>query len=315
MTTPPSDPLRTAAAATLPERIVLLGFGLIGGSIALALREAGVSARLVAWTPSGAGPAEGLRRGILDDAPRNAAAALEGAGLVILAGPPRSVASHLRHLGGPMRRLLTAEVTVTDVASTKAVIVATAEELGIPFVGGHPMAGRETTGVSSATSDLFVDRPWVVIPAAGTPNRDVDRVQALATATGARPVRMTGIDHDLAAAAISHLPLIAAAALVESVTGEGTGWPTARELAAGGWRDMTRLARGDESMGADIVATNARPIADRLRAYRDALDGWLVELDALIGVDRPLEPDEASVERLRARLGAARAALEREANP
>lgn len=315
MTTPPSDPVRTAAAATLPERIVFLGFGLIGGSVALALREAGVAARLVAWTPEGTGPAEGLRRGILDEAPRNAAAALEGAGLLILAGPPRSVLAHLRHLGGPMRHFLTPDVTVTDVASTKARIVGTADELGIPFVGGHPMAGRERTGVGAATADLFVDRPWVVIPAAGAASRDVERVQALATATGARPVRVTATDHDLAVAAISHLPLIAAAALVESVTGEGTGWPTARELAAGGWRDMTRLARGDESMGADIVATNARPIANRLRAYRDALDGWLVELDALIGENRPLEPDEASVERLRARLGAARAELEREANP
>ncbi|MEO8273483.1 MAG: prephenate dehydrogenase/arogenate dehydrogenase family protein [Chloroflexota bacterium] len=304
-----------AAAATLPERIVFLGFGLIGGSIALALREAGVKARLVAWTPEGAGPAEGLRRGILDAAPRNPATALEGAGLVILAGPPRSVVAHLQHLGGPMRRVLTAETTVTDVASTKALIVATAQDLGIPFVGGHPMAGRETTGVGAATAELFVDRPWVVIPAAGTPDRDVDRVRALATATGARPVAMTADDHDVAVAAISHLPLVASVALVESVAADASRWEVASSLAAGGWRDMTRLARGDERMGADIIATNAGPLARQLRAYRDVIDGWLARLDAMTDEAQPEEPSDATVVDLRERLEAARATLERGPRP
>lgn len=313
--TPPESMARATAAASLPDRIAFIGFGLIGGSIALALREAGVKARLVAWTPEGNGPGEALRRGMLDEAPRNAAAALEGAGLVILAGPPRSVIAHLGHLGGPMRHSLTPETTVTDVASTKAMIVATAEDLGIPFVGGHPMAGRETTGVAAATADLFVERPWVLVPAEHTPDRDVDRVRALATATGARPLLMTGIDHDLAVAAISHLPLIAAAALVESVAADASRWGEAAPLAAGGWRDMTRLARGDAAMGADIIATNARPIASRLRAYRDAIDGWLAELDAMNDESQPAEPSDAAVGDLRARLEGARATLERAPRP
>lgn len=311
----PLDPARVAAASSLPDRIAFLGFGLIGGSIALAIREAGATGHLAAWTPDGTGPAEGLRRGIIDEAPRNPAALLEGAGLVILAGPPRSVLAHLGHLAGPMRGVLTPEMTLTDVASTKASIVAAAEGLGIPFVGGHPMAGREATGVTSATADLFVDRPWVVIPAEGAPDRDVQRVQVLALATGARPVSMTAADHDLAVAAISHLPLIAAAALVESVAADGAHWDEARALAAGGWRDMTRLARGDPQMGADIIATNARPIAGYLRAYRDAIDGWLSELGTMIDGGRPTEPDDASVARLRTRLASARAELDHESKP
>ena len=304
-----------AAAAALPDRIVFLGFGLIGGSIALALREAGVKGRLVAWTPEGAGPDEGLRRGILDEAPRNAAAALGGAKLVILAGPPRSVITHMEHLAGPMRRFLTPDTTLTDVASSKGLIVATAEDLEIPFVGGHPMAGRETTGVAAATADLFVDRPWVVIPAEGAPSRDVDRVRALAAATGARPVEMKAIDHDLAVAAISHLPLIAAAALVESVAADSERWNQAAPLAAGGWRDMTRLARGDAHMGADIIATNARPIASQLRAYRDAIDSWLERLDAMADESQPVTPSEAAVADLRSRLEGAKSALEQAPKP
>jgi prephenate dehydrogenase len=314
MTARPSDvpdSARTAAAAALPDRIAFLGLGLIGGSIALALRDAGSTARPVAWTPAGAGPTEGLRRGLIDVVASSAAAAIDGAGLVILAGPPRSILASLRELAVELRAAVANGATITDVASTKALIVATAEDLRLPFVGGHPMAGRETTGVGAATADLFIDRPWVIVPAAGA-EAHVARVEALATATGARPVAMTAIDHDLAVAAISHLPLIAAAALVESAASEPARWAAARPLAAGGWRDMTRLARGDTVMGADIIATNARPIAGQLRAFRAAIEGWLAELDAIIDEAAPVEPDAASVARLRGRLEAARASLEQE---
>lgn len=308
----PAVDARAAAAARLPDRIAFLGFGLIGGSVALALRDAGCSARLTAWTPGGAGPAEGRRRGLVDDVAATARAAIDGAGLVVLAGPPRSVLQHLHDLAEPLRAAAASGTTITDVASTKALIVATAEDLRIPFVGGHPMAGRETTGVGSATADLFVDRPWVVIPAEGTPPAHAERIEALAATTGAKPVRMSAIEHDLAVAAISHLPLIAAAALVEAVASDPDRWAAGRQLAAGGWRDMTRLARGEAAMGAAILATNARPIAGHLRAYRDAIDGWLAALDAMTGEDQPVEPDEAAVGRLRERLAAARGELERE---
>jgi prephenate dehydrogenase len=313
MTPPESEPVaaaRATAAGLVPDRIAFIGFGLIGGSIALALRAAGSTAELVAWTPAGTGPAEAVRQGVVDTAPRNPAAALDGAGLVILAGPPLSVIEHLGHLGGPMRDRFARGATVTDVASTKALIVAAADDLGLPFVGGHPMAGRETTGFESATADLFEGRPWVVAPAEAASDGDVARVEALATAVGAHPVRMAPIDHDLAVAAISHLPLIAAAALVDAVASDPDRWPGAHALAAGGWRDMTRLARGDADMGAGILATNARPIASWLRAYRDALDGWLEELERASDEGAPAVPGAATVVRFRARLAHARAALE-----
>ena len=313
MTTRSSE--AAAAVAHLPHRIAFIGFGLIGGSVAMALRAAGSTAHLSAWSPAGTGPAEGLRRGLVDDAPRDPAAVLDGAGLIVLAGPPPSVIEHLRHLGGPLRERLVPGATITDVASTKALIVSTADDLGLPFVGGHPMAGRETSGVGASSADLFDGRPWVVAPAQGASARDVERVVALATAVGARPVRMAPIDHDLAVAAISHLPLIAAAALAESVAGDVDRWPAARELAASGWRDMTRLARGDVDMGAGILATNARPIAAWLRGYRDALDGWLAELERIADEGAPALPDDASVARLRARLEAARTALDAAPKP
>ena len=295
---------REAAAAALPDRIAFLGFGLIGGSVALALREAGSRSRFAAWTARGRGPGEGLRRGIVDEAAATPAAALDGAGLVVLAGPPLAILDQLGSLGGAWRRHLAKGATVTDTGSTKARIVAAADAAGLAFVGGHPMAGRETTGVESATADLFLGRPWVVTLGIGATPENVDTVEALATATGARPLQLTADEHDAAVAAISHLPLLLSASLVEVVVtarGSQATWPLAQQLAASGWRDTTRLARGDPEMGAGILSTNAQPVAEGLRLVRDAIDAWLEQLET---------PDPIDAERLRRRLEAARAALE-----
>jgi prephenate dehydrogenase len=294
------DERRRAAVARLPPRIGFVGFGLIGGSVALALREAGYAGTMVAWTPDGNGPTEGRRSGFLDEVSSSSTAAIEGAGLIVLAGPPLAVVSWV---GEPaLASAARAGATVTDVASTKGVVVGRAESAGLPFVGGHPMAGRETSGVAGAAADLFVDRPWLIVPAATARETDVDRVAALAGAVGARPMRMTAQEHDQAVAAISHLPLVAAAALIESVTGSDAAaddWPVARALAATGWADMTRLARGDPEMGAGILDTNREAVAARLRAYRGAIDRWIGALEAGVAVDA-----------LRTRLEAARDALE-----
>jgi prephenate dehydrogenase len=274
---------RAVAAASLPPRVAFLGFGLIGGSIALALRSAGAASHLAAWTPEGRGPAEGRQRAIIDTAAPSAAAALEGAELVVLAGPPLRILDTLEGLGGPLGANLADGATVTDVGSTKAAIVEAANRAGLSFVGGHPMAGRETTGVESADGELFVHRPWVIVPSNGAKPVDIGRVEALATAVGARPIRIAAEQHDAAVAAISHLPLVLAAALVESVAlspGANSTWATARGLAAAGWSDMTRLAKGDPEMGAGILATNAAPVAERLRALRQAIDTWIDNLDA-----------------------------------
>jgi prephenate dehydrogenase len=271
---------RADAAGRLPPRIAFLGFGLIGGSIAAAIRSAGGrGSHMVAWTPAGIGPLEGVRRGFLDETAPSAAAALDGAGLVVLAGPPLAIVGTLAGDSGPLRAAAEAGATITDVGSTKRRIIDSAAAEGLPFVGGHPMAGRETTGAASATADLFVDRPWVVVPGDDARPIDVERVEALAHATGAHPVRLGADEHDGAVAAISHLPLVVAAALVESIAGDRRDWALARSLAATGWSDMTRLAKGDPEMGAGILATNSPAVVARLRAMRDALDGWIERLD------------------------------------
>ena len=295
------DPTRSAAAASLPGGIAFLGFGLIGGSIAMALREAGYAGELVAWTPGGSGPREGVRRGLVAAADEPGVA-LRGAGLVVLAGPPLEMIETTRALASALVSDLAPGSTITDVVSTKAAIVNEASVGGLRFVGGHPMAGRETSGVAASTADLFAGRPWVIVPASSATPDDVDRVEALAIAAGAVPVRMTAADHDAAVASISHLPLVVAAALVESVAGDpvANGWAVAKTLAASGWRDTTRLARGDAAMGAGILATDAALVADRLAGVRVVLDSWIALL----------RDEGTSAEALQARLEAARAALD-----
>jgi prephenate dehydrogenase len=282
----------------------MVGFGLIGGSIARALRDPGWS--VAAWSPSGDGPRAAAAAGVIDEASDTIEDAVGGAELVLLAAPPLACLDLIDRLGGSLRGALDGDVVVTDIASTKAVIVDRAREAGLRFVGGHPMAGKETTGWEAASGDLFAGRPWVVVPVDLGDTAAVARVEALVRACGATPLAMTATEHDAAVAAISHLPLVVAAALVEAVASSGDGttradWPGAAGLAASGWLGATRLARGDVEMGAGIIATNAPAIATRLRDLRDVLDSWLAELEQ---PDGPAPPD------LVARLAAARRVLE-----
>ena len=287
-------------------RVALLGLGLIGGSIARALAAADparAAHHVVAWTPGGDGPRQALVAGVIDAAAGDPGTAMAGAELVVLAAPPLACAALLGRLGADLRPSLAPGVTVTDVASTKAFLARAAQDAGVPYGGGHPMAGRETSGFAAADASLFQGRPWVIGEPFG--GGDPGRVRSLALACGAHPVEIEAEAHDRLVAAISHLRGRTAFALAAGGAGTAGGsvedWPEAAGRVGGGWRDTTRLARGDVTMGAEIAAANAVAIAARLRAYRDRLDEWLVILEA------PGGPDTALI---RERLAAARARLE-----
>ena len=298
-------------------RIALLGLGLIGGSIAKALREDPAGAgpmdgeplHLVAWTPSATGPRAAFDAGAIDEVARTIAEAVDGAALVILCAPPMASTAILDELVICRRsgRLLD-QAVITDVASTKRWMIAEAARRGLRFCGGHPMAGSHERGFAAAAANLFVGRPWVVVPGpnAGSGAALVERLEV---SCGARPITMEAELHDAAVASVSHLPLLLAVALVESIAlGAGAegpdGWELSRLLASSGWSSATRLARGSEEMGADILATNAAEVRRRLRFLRTELERWdarlaAAENDPLVGrID------------LRARLAEARAALE-----
>ena len=284
-------------------RLAIAGLGLIGGSIARAIR-AGRTApaieSIAAWTPGGAGPAAALADGVIDRAAGSLAGLVEDADLVILAADPLTCLELLDELA----RLPVPDEppTVTDVASAKRLIVERAERHGLNFVGGHPMAGLEVAGYPHARADLFAGRPWVLCPALLARPIDLERCELLVEGCGATRRWLDATEHDRAVAAISHLPLALSAALVEAIAA-ADDWPLAEALAARGWSSATRLARGDVAMGAGIAATNAVELARRIRALGSELDGWLADLEAT--------PDDpvATAARIATRLGAARLKL------
>jgi prephenate dehydrogenase len=277
-------------------RVALLGVGQIGGSIARALRTSAGGTDpvewIVAWSPTGDGPREALRAGVIDAAAGSLGEAVDGSDLIVLAAPPLDCLDLLEALG-ELRGRAAPGALFTDVASTKERIVAAAATAGLPFVGGHPMAGSEGVGFGASRADLFRGRPWVVVSGPTSPTDGIANVEALARACGADPLRLDAATHDRAVAAISHVPLVVAAALVEAVIGSGDGrdrpeWALEARLAAGGWASMTRVALGSPEMSAGIAATNAAAIAAGLRELRLVIDAWIAMLEAGAGDTTPL---------------------------
>jgi prephenate dehydrogenase len=273
-------------------RVSIVGFGLIGGSIARALRARGIRNQwhLTAWSRTSATVWRAVDEGVLDVAAQSLEDACREADLVILTAPPLTCLELIDEIGGPLRHVLPEDATVTDGASAKARIVARADAVRLPFVGGHPMAGRELSGYGAALPDLFVGRPWITVPGSYARLGDGERVRELVEACGALQIQMRADLHDEAVAAISHMPLIVSAALVEAVIGapgepDHADWDAVRALAATGWAGMTRLARGEPAMGAGIAATNSGAIIARLRDVQLAIEEWIDELDRKDGPD------------------------------
>ncbi len=292
---------------SLPRRIGLLGCGLIGGSIARALTTRlppGARPTISAWTRSGSGAQAARSAGVVDEVAPTVEGAVAGADLIVVAVPAAEALGLLDRVGEAVRASGAPPASgpvVTDVASTKALIGDRAASAGLRFVGGHPMAGAEAAGFGASSPDLFLDRPWVIVPPPAPDPEATAAVEWLATACGARPTTMSAGLHDRAVAAISHLPLVLSAALVEAMAeadaaGAST-WNVARDLAAGGWASMTRLARGDARMGAGIAATNGPAMAAAARRFRAELDAWIDLLETPGGPD----PDAAERRFRRAR--------------
>jgi prephenate dehydrogenase len=269
-----------------------VGFGLIGGSVARALHERSEPGQwqVTAWSRNQAPVHKAVADGAVDVAAGSLEEAVRDADIVVLAAPPLTCLDLIDQLGGPLRGVVSEDCTFTDVASAKTRIVARADAAKLPFIGGHPMAGRELSGYGAALPDLFVQRPWVTVIGRYARLCDGERIGELIEACGAIQIPMHAAAHDSAVAAISHMPLVISAAMVEAVAGgpgepEHEDWRAAEVLAATGWAGMTRLAKGEPGMGAGIAATNSAAIAGRLRDVRKVIDAWIKELEREGGPD------------------------------
>ena len=244
------------------RRVAVLGTGLIGASLGMALRQAGWT--VAGWDPDRSALAEAARRGALDDARPSMGEAVAGADLVVLAGP---LGATLQTLAG-----LHTDALVTDVAGVKVPVVE-AGRPGLRLVAGHPMAGREQSGPSAATASLFRGAAWIICPDGARPE-DVEQVESMVESVGAIPYTMPAADHDRVVAAISHLPQVIAIALVNLASGD----PGAMRLVAGSFRDLTRVAASEPGWWPELLAANEANVGRAIAGMIDQLESTRTEI-------------------------------------
>lgn len=243
-------------------RLGIIGLGLMGGSLALALR--GRVAELVAVESQPATRQLALRQGIVSAAAEELSPGFPPVDLLVLATPVRAIVDLL----GRLPALLPGGCAVLDLGSTKREVVAAMDALPEPFaaIGGHPMCGRETSGLASASGDLYRDQTFFLCRSQRTTPALEATALALVEALGARPVFIDAAAHDTAVAATSHLPAILSAALMR-VAAEENLWAAS----ASGFRDTSRLAGSDPRMMLDILLTNRQAVLAALAGYESEL--------------------------------------------
>ncbi len=276
------------------QRVAIIGLGLIGGSIGLALHKAKAAQQIAGYDLAKGVSNQARRIGAIDQPYSALADAVRGADLVILATPVGAMSSLLQEIAAS----LSPGAVVTDVASTKAQVISWAEEFlpaSVAFVGGHPMTGKELSGVQAADVNLFQGRIYCLTPTSRTHSVAITRVSALIEALGARVRFLEPAEHDGQVAGVSHLPFIASVAIMNTV-GEGAAWSDASMLAANGFRDITRLAAGNPEMYRDICLTNSDSITRWLNEYIATLSGLR---DRIATHDRSLDETFAGAQQMR----------------
>jgi prephenate dehydrogenase len=278
------------------KRITIVGTGLIGGSLGMAVRAARLPGLEVIGHDALRGNAnQAEKTGAIDRAEHNLPRAVSGASMVVIAVPVLAVREVMQQVAPDLGE----GAVVTDTTSTKAHVMRWAREAlpeHVSFVGGHPMAGKETGGIANAEAGLFRGKAYCISPAVDATESAVKSVMGLARLAGAEPMFVDPEEHDIYAAAISHLPLMISTALF-SMLRQSPAWPDMGMMASSGFSDVTRLASGDPALSHGIWATNREAVihwldrmAEQLRDFRkkleDAQDEDLLETFAKTQIER-----------------------------
>lgn len=252
------------------KKIVIFGVGLIGGSVALALKKAGSSAQITGVGRSTESLQTALNLGVIDVASSDVANAVKDADLILIATPVAQTPAILK----AVKPHLAPSTIITDAGSTKSDVLAYAQDvLGTQakqFVGGHPIAGAEKSGVSAATADLYSNKNVVITPIQDNSPDAIQQVKKLWQSCGANVSEMSAATHDSIFAAVSHLPHLLAFALVDDIASR----PNSEQLfgfAASGFRDFTRIAGSHPEMWRDISLANKTALLSELNAYQAEL--------------------------------------------
>ena len=252
------------------RRIAIIGLGLIGGSIGLALKRAGLEGtELVGYVRNQEAATKVLRLGAVDWVNEDMSFVVDKADLVILATPPVVIKDILAQIAP----YLSPGCTVTDTASTKVKVMEWAEEYlppSINFIGGHPMAGKELSGIEAAEAGLFQGCTYCLTAGQNASPAAVELLVGMVKKIGANPLFITAAEHDNLVAGISHFPLVLSAALVMTTT-QSSSWGKMSKLAATGYYDSTRLASQHPRMNRDICLTNRPNILNWIDAFSKEL--------------------------------------------
>ena len=249
-------------------RVAIIGLGLIGGSMGLALKAAGAEVAGYARRPEVASLA--LQRGAVNRCGSDLPETIKGAEIIVIATPVLTV----KKVFIDIAKYLPKGAIVTDVASTKVDVMNWAGQY-LPaktcFVGGHPMAGKEVPGLAASDANLFHGCTYCLVPGKNFNAESRKKMEDMIKLMGARPFYIDAQEHDELVAGVSHLPHLLSVALIETMVNDPR-WSNMAKLASSGYRDTTRLASGDPRMSRDICLTNKKPILEAIDNYIHSLN-------------------------------------------
>lgn len=254
------------------NRVAIIGVGLIGGSLGMALCARGLAGEVVGSGSSTENLRLACELSAIHRYTDSITDSVNGADLIIIATPVSVTIKVLKEI----IPYLSPATVVTDVGSTKAAIVRDAAQLlppGVSFIGGHPMAGTERAGVREADPYLFENALYILTPTPETPPVAITKVGKLVAGVGAKVIKMEPEQHDQAVAAVSHLPHIIATSLVNTVA-QMPGGESILPLAAGGFRDTTRVASSNTTMWRDILLANREQVLNMIRRFQEELNKY-----------------------------------------
>jgi prephenate dehydrogenase len=275
----------------MKKRVAIVGLGLMGGSLAIALKRA-----YPTWRLTGSDRpdvlAEARRLSLVDETEPRPEDAIRGAELVVLASPVKTITQHLGSLGSFFEK----GALVTDMGSTKRQILAAAEHLPpeVDFIGGHPMAGKASSGPAAADGDLFRDAAWALVPRSkhAPSSAALQTLEEIVRAVGARPIVVDAVTHDRAVAVVSQLPQVLAVILCEQAASVDRGM----DLAGPVFRNLARLASSSSPLWHDILTSNSDLVEEALADIEKRLGEARSEL-AGTGLVRHFEAAKQAVTR------------------
>ena len=261
--------------AFMKLKVTIVGLGLIGGSLGMAIKKKKL-ARVIGLTSDESKAALAVKIGAVDYASTNLRGLMKDADVIFICYPIQHIISELRKIMPYVKK----GAIITDVGSSKGMIVKEAEKISrkhIFFVGGHPMAGKEKTGLEHADENLFVGNNYILTKTAKTDMKSLNLLKSFISKLGAKVQVLAPDVHDSMVAGISHMPVAVASALVDSVMSAEKGRAMAK-FAASGFRDATRIASGDPDLGTGMFVTNRKAVLSSLASFKKSLS----EIEKLI---------------------------------